>query len=142
MEEMINSELVKHLRKEKSWSQEHLATVAGLSVRTIQRIESQGTGSLESRKALAAVFEVEASTLLIDKELVAKYEQHQATKKFGYLGVGVGTVGAISAMAYSYFVKDSLSLHELGISLGVLGIIIGLSVAIIGMTSKRMSSMS
>ena len=55
--------MIKRLRENRNWSQEQLATMSGLSVRTIQRIESGNKASLESLKSLAAVFEVDISTL-------------------------------------------------------------------------------
>jgi len=54
---------VQKLRLLKGWSQEQLATVSGLSVRTIQRIEGGDKASLESLKALASVLEVDISDL-------------------------------------------------------------------------------
>jgi transcriptional regulator with XRE-family HTH domain len=51
--------LVHKLRLQRGWSQEQLADLSGLSVRTIQRIERGGSASIESLKALAAVFEVD-----------------------------------------------------------------------------------
>ena len=50
--------IVRKLRLQRGWSQEQLATLTGLSVRTIQRIEQGQQPGLESLKALAAVFEV------------------------------------------------------------------------------------
>ncbi|MDE0509948.1 MAG: helix-turn-helix transcriptional regulator, partial [Gammaproteobacteria bacterium] len=48
---------IRELRKEKGWSQGVLSDLTGLSVRTIHRIENgHGTPSVESAKALAAVF--------------------------------------------------------------------------------------
>ena len=64
----INAELVKKLRAEKHWSQEQLAAACDVNIRTIQRIENQGTGSLESAKALAAVFNIDADDLLAHNE--------------------------------------------------------------------------
>ncbi len=55
--------LIQKLRLKRCWSQEHLAEASGLSVRTIQRIERGQPGSIESLKALAAVFEADVSTL-------------------------------------------------------------------------------
>ncbi|WP_085297506.1 helix-turn-helix transcriptional regulator [Cognaticolwellia mytili] len=63
MEDMINNKLLKQLRNQKNWSQEELATVSGLSHRTVQRIESSGNCSLESKRALAVALEIEASKL-------------------------------------------------------------------------------
>jgi len=59
----VNAGLIKRLREERGWSQEHLAAVSGLSARTIQRLEADGNASHESRLALAAAFGVEASAL-------------------------------------------------------------------------------
>lgn len=72
--------MIKRLRGRKNWSQEQLAVMSGLSVRTIQRIESGNKASLESLKALASVFEVEISTLteeiiMIDKESASWLKQ-------------------------------------------------------------------
>ena len=55
--------IVKRLRQKNNWSQDQLSTMSGLSLRTIQRIESGNRASLESLKSLAAVFEVDISTL-------------------------------------------------------------------------------
>lgn len=51
------------LRLQRGWSQEQLANFSGLSIRTIQRIERGQKASLESLKSLAAVFEIEITTL-------------------------------------------------------------------------------
>ena len=77
MDKVINSELVQKLRKEKSWTQDQLATVSGMSLRTIQRIEKNGACSLESIQALASVFEVEPNALHViadEKEVKDKYQ--------------------------------------------------------------------
>jgi transcriptional regulator with XRE-family HTH domain len=55
--------IVRKLRLQRGWTQEDLARFAGLSVRSIQRIERGQPGSLETMKALAAVFETDVSTL-------------------------------------------------------------------------------
>jgi transcriptional regulator with XRE-family HTH domain len=53
--------IVRKLRLKRGWSQEQLAELTGLNVRTIQRVERGNPARLETRNALAAVFEVEAS---------------------------------------------------------------------------------
>jgi transcriptional regulator with XRE-family HTH domain len=55
--------LIQKLRLQRGWSQEQLAEVSGLSVRTIQRLERGQTASLESLKALGAAFEIDFSEL-------------------------------------------------------------------------------
>jgi transcriptional regulator with XRE-family HTH domain len=65
---------IQKLRLQRGWSQEQLADLSGLSVRTIQRLERGQTASLESLKALAAVFDVELS-LLKEPEMGAAMNQ-------------------------------------------------------------------
>lgn len=54
---------VQKIRLERGWSQEHLAQVSGLSLRTIQRIESGRKAGLDSLNALAAAFGTDLATL-------------------------------------------------------------------------------
>jgi len=61
--------IVRKLRLQRGWSQEQLAEMSGLSVRTIQRIERGKKAGLESLKSLAAVFDVELSNLHEDTEM-------------------------------------------------------------------------
>ncbi len=51
--------IVRKQRLKHGWSQKQLAEMAGLTSRTIQRIERGHKGSLETYKALASVFEIE-----------------------------------------------------------------------------------
>lgn len=60
--------IVKKMREQKQWSQEQLSILSGISIRTIQRIESGNRASLESLKSLAAVFETDVETL--QKEII------------------------------------------------------------------------
>ncbi|AOE98771.1 DNA-binding protein [Serratia surfactantfaciens] len=54
---------IRPLRLEKGWSQEQLATIAGLSTRTVQRIENGEQASLETLTAIAAALGVQVSDL-------------------------------------------------------------------------------
>ncbi len=60
----INSVRLRELRTARQWSQEQLSKLSGLNLRTIQRLESGAKISTESLRALAAVFEVPAESLL------------------------------------------------------------------------------
>jgi Predicted membrane protein len=60
----LDAAQLRALRTARHWSQEQLATLSGLNLRTIQRLESGGKASVESVRALAAVFEVPAESLL------------------------------------------------------------------------------
>ncbi|CAI0900449.1 TPA: helix-turn-helix domain-containing protein [Serratia marcescens] len=54
---------IRPLRLEKGWSQEQLATIAGLSTRTVQRIENGEQASLETLTAIAAALGVQVRDL-------------------------------------------------------------------------------
>lgn len=59
----ISRETIKALREAKAWSQAHLAEAAGLSLRTVQRMEAEGTASAETRLAVAAALNVPVESL-------------------------------------------------------------------------------
>lgn len=48
MEMQLNIQKLKQLRESKAWSQSQLADVAGISLRTVQRIEKSGIALPES----------------------------------------------------------------------------------------------
>jgi transcriptional regulator with XRE-family HTH domain len=71
----INAELVLKLRNSKFWSQDELAVASGLNLRTVQRIENDGVASLQSKKALAAAFDIEVGDLdYKERTKIMKYE--------------------------------------------------------------------
>ncbi|BBN83694.1 XRE family transcriptional regulator [Pseudoalteromonas sp. A25] len=66
--------ITRKLRLQRGWSQDQLAQLSGLSLRTIQRIERGHTPSLESLKSLAAVFE----TTVADLQQELKMKPHNS----------------------------------------------------------------
>src|SRR3989338_7880151 len=65
----ISGEIIKKLRIERSWTQEHLAAIASVSARTIQRVEKTVICDLETRSALASVFQVDVTQLDGEKKI-------------------------------------------------------------------------
>lgn len=63
MEVKIDQQKIKELRLARSWSQEKLADEAGVSLRTVQRMELDGSASLKSRLAVAQAFDIEPGEL-------------------------------------------------------------------------------
>ena len=59
----IDSEKLRLLRETRGWSQEHLAAVAGISARPLQRMEADGSASADSRMAVAAALDLDAAEL-------------------------------------------------------------------------------
>lgn len=60
----IRSHLIKELRIAKGWSQEQLSEIAGLSLRTIQRLENGGNAAIESIRALATALDIAPDDLI------------------------------------------------------------------------------
>lgn len=54
----LSPSAIRQSRVDRGWSQEQLAIAAGLSLRTVQRVESGGTASLSTAASLAATFGV------------------------------------------------------------------------------------
>lgn len=50
---------VRRMRKQRAWTQSHLAAVAGISTRTLQRLENRGACAPETLMAVANAFDVD-----------------------------------------------------------------------------------
>jgi DNA-binding XRE family transcriptional regulator len=126
----INVQLLKKLREERAWSQEHLATVSGLSLRTVQRIEAEGKASAESRMAMSAALNIPPSEL-------ARTGNGPASSTFiggpayGYGGAFLGAACAMLAIYYGGAPQDA------GLAVGTVGAVLGVSCAAIGMVAQR-----
>ena len=66
MDMKVNSDLIRSEREKCAWSQQHLATVTALGLRTIQRIELNGTASCDSVQTIASCLDVPVSDLRIN----------------------------------------------------------------------------
>ncbi len=141
MEEMINSEMIKKLRKQRLWTQDQLASISGISLRTIQRIEKGGNCSLESIKSLASSFEVDAVSLEIKSENDFTVGTGGSGLLYGYSGVAFGTICACYGVTTSVL-NGSLSLAESGIYFSCIGAICGLCCAVIGNVSNKFLSVA
>ncbi|MFK7956862.1 MAG: helix-turn-helix transcriptional regulator [Lysobacterales bacterium] len=62
---LVDASKIKAMRLDHGWTQDQLAQLCGVSVRTIQRIEKSGVASLDTTNALAAVFSTERKTILV-----------------------------------------------------------------------------
>ncbi|TKI07192.1 helix-turn-helix domain-containing protein [Martelella alba] len=69
---------IKALRLSRAWSQEHLAELSSLSIRTIQRIENGEQASLETLAAIAAAFDMGVTDLYAGQADSGECQQAQA----------------------------------------------------------------
>ncbi|QMV13572.1 2TM domain-containing protein [Vibrio spartinae] len=72
---------IRKRRLQKGWSQEQLAQLSGLNIRTVQRIERGQKPSLESLNALAAVFEIDLSELQGEQEMNKNNQTSQISEE-------------------------------------------------------------
>ena len=77
---------IKKMRLERHWSQEQLAEMSGLSIRTIQRLENGENAGLESLKSLASVFDtnIANSDKKEEEEQIRKEEEYVQNVKGFY----------------------------------------------------------
>ena len=128
----IDGALVRTLREQKSWSQEHLASAAGLSVRTVQRVETESSGSSETRLALGAALGVTASKLS-SESLISKYPSAglKRGRFWGWLGWSIGTASALIAITLAHVFGD-VPAGETGFQMGVVCAFAGICAGLMG----------
>jgi transcriptional regulator with XRE-family HTH domain len=126
MDMKVKSSLIRKYRTERLWSQEQLAEMTGLGLRTIQRLEARGSGSQESIKALAAVFNVEADTLFWRDGAYQAYKH----KQWGFV-----TLAGISMVAALVLAVNDLAVALPAAGIGVLfGLLTLVAIAFSSMT--------
>jgi len=135
----VDGARVRRLREERCWSQEHLATVAGLSLRTVQRVESEGSASAESRMAIASAFGLAPDGL---SPAPAPAPVRQGRFPARRLGLAMGIGGAILGTTLGIFgvIQGGGSPEEQGTAFAFIGVTLGLSCAVIGILSNRFRS--
>jgi transcriptional regulator with XRE-family HTH domain len=62
----VDAQRIRHERERRAWTQAQLAGAAGLGLRTVQRIEREGSASFESAQAIAAALELSIGDLRIE----------------------------------------------------------------------------
>jgi len=118
MDMKVKSSLIRKYRTERLWSQEQLAEISGLGLRTIQRLEARGSGSQESIKALAAVFNVEADTLFWRDGAYQAYKH----KQWGFVTfAGIPMVATLVLMINDLVI--ALPAAGIGVLFGVLTLV-------------------
>ena len=108
MDMRVDSSYIKAQRARRAWSQEHLAEVSGLGLRTIQRIEKTGAASYESARSLAAVFEIDVAELRV-KEPAAVEPRRISVSLRPVLGVvGALVTGGALLITTQSFAADQV----------------------------------
>lgn len=133
----IDSAAVRALREQNSWSQEHLASAAGLSTRTVQRVEAEGIGSAETRLALAGALGVPVSQITLKggtSEAPSRNSRHG--RAWGWIGWCAGGIAAVAAITIDVTTGGS-SMAQAGAAMGVVCAALGISAAVLGRLQHR-----
>lgn len=89
----VHGDMIRQIRADRGWTQQQLAEIADLSLRTIQRVENQGVASNESVSALAAVLELPRDQLLTP---VARPEvRARAERQLAWMVPATLVIGAV-----------------------------------------------
>ena len=65
----LKDNVILQARTLKGWTQEHLASVAGVSTRTIQRVEDSGIASADTAQALCAVLDLNFAEIIANQQV-------------------------------------------------------------------------
>lgn len=93
----LKPSIVRQLREKRLWSQEELAHASGLSLRTIQRIESGSTASKETIKAIVAALEVTVEEIVLQD---GDFEEYKHTQRADYLLIFLGLFVTVLVSIY------------------------------------------
>jgi len=105
--------IVKRLRQKNNWSQEQVATMSGLSIRTIQRVEKGESASLETLKSLASVFETDVSKLTEEIQVIDKQSEKWKEQPWlvRYMLFGVRTRFALVTTEITFIIIGIILLY-------------------------------
>ncbi len=90
MDMKINHELLRQQRELRAWTQNQLAEVACLSMRTVQRIERNGIAAKESAMALASALGMDLADLLIQPNSIPP--AHNNHRWWGVAGIATSLI--------------------------------------------------
>ena len=129
----VEPTVVKKLREARAWSQDHLSEIAGMSLRTIQRVKADGTASAETKMAIASAFGISA------EELTPKPLTKRSVPLGASVGVGSGLAGVAIGATFACIgvASGSNTAFEAGVAYALIGLASGLSCALIGTVSNR-----
>lgn len=114
MDMKINKEILRRERELRAWTQSHLAEVADLSMRTVQRIERTGDASMESAGALAAALNIELAVLM-EAPITSDKRTPASSRLYKLWGV----IGVISSVLVAAGWWSSAAAEQVMVSLSV-----------------------
>ncbi len=124
MQMKVNVEKIRGWREDRCWSQEHLADVAGVSLRTVQRLENGESVSRDTVMSLAAAFDVDVSALAVDLNDEAKkalWRQEKRKKREASLAFWIHLVTYIGVIGLLYAININSDREDLWMAWPAIG---------------------
>ncbi|MBT1451529.1 helix-turn-helix domain-containing protein [Glaciecola sp. XM2] len=101
----LRGDKVKAMRMANNWTQQQLAQICDVNLRTIQRVEKQGNASLETIMALCIAFDVRREVLFeVPKPEELEGDSNAFNKAhfmFFVLGLSIGLAVALLALLFA-----------------------------------------
>lgn len=121
---------IKSLREAKNLTQTELAEKSGLSLRTIQRIESGNLPKGFTLKAISKALEIEPENLFLAKEDNSNIDRAKLINLSALSGLIIPFGGIIFPAILTYKTKDSTN-RELGKSIVSFQIVLSLAISVL-----------
>ncbi len=102
----LNLQLIKQLRNDLGWTQQQLADICAVSLRTVQRVEIQGVASLETCKALAAAFVIDREQLLVRSDSTDDLNQTAPLPRLSLWIAGAFALGLTAGMLLTLLLSN------------------------------------
>jgi len=117
MDMQLSVDKLKQQRDLRAWTQSHLAEVADISLRTIQRIEKSGIASQESAQSICAAYEINIEDLIVSasEEVIKIKKKSKYSPKF--LIPAIVTLGM--AVSFKFNSKEFVWLWQSEPSIGI-----------------------
>ena len=122
MEVRVDSNRIRSERENRGWSQSHLGEVAGLSLRTIQRIEKTGSASFESVTALASVLSVEVADLRANESAPSRERAIRLSLELPMRLALAVVSGVLCALQFRWSFYDGYGWLDFGIAGALFGV--------------------
>lgn len=103
----INKMNIVALRNLQGWSQEDLAAAADISVRTVQRVETEGKGGVDSIKAIAAAFDVKIDKIYEPDIPLGQLFKVMFKTLLPFLGWGVAIAAVIMFALHKEYIGET-----------------------------------
>jgi len=132
-----NADLLKKHRLDRAWSQDHLAMVAGVSLRTVQRAEKGEACSFETIRALAGAFDLTVAEINHSEAASKDGRSVKANKSWGFWGVTAGFISSYAAITMSV-VFGHATLAESGVYYGLFACLAGVSYLAVNYLSTKL----